>query len=63
MIYAAVQAQLSITNEADAAVFQVVVQQFPQPHFPARKIWDELLVAVAIKVTGDGTFNEKRGRF
>ena len=62
-IYAAVQVQLSITNEADVTVFQVVVQPFPLPHFQARKIWDELLVAAATKVTGDSSFNKKGGVF
>jgi len=61
--YVLAPAPLSTTKEVIVAVCQAVAQPFPQPHFPAHKIWDEPLVAAATKVTGDGTFNEKRGRF
>jgi|GEM_PF-2920483 len=59
--YVAAQAQPSTTSKVGAIVFQVVAQQF-HPHLcQALKIWDELLVAVAIKVTGDSTYDKKGG--
>ena len=60
--YVAAQAQPSTTSKVGAIVFQVVAQQF-HPHLcQALKIWGELLVAVAIKLTGDSTYDKKGGR-
>ena len=61
--YVAAQAQPSTTSKVGAIVFQVVAQQFHPHLYQALKIWDELHVDVAIKVTGDGTLDKKGGVF
>ena len=59
--YVLAPAPLSTTREVIVVVCQAVAQRFPQPHLPALKIWGELPVAVAIKVTGDSILNKKGG--